>query len=39
MVQYYEHQGLCTRLDGSKSVEEVWAATKAFIETMEAKLM
>ena len=35
VVQYYEHQGLCTRLDGSKSVEEVWAATKAFIEKME----
>lgn len=38
VVQYYEHQGLCTRLDGSKSVEEVWAATKAFVEKMEANL-
>ena len=35
VVQYYEHQGLCTRLDGSKSVEEVWLATKAFVEKME----
>lgn len=38
VVQYYEHQGLCTRLDGSKAIDEVWASTKAFIEKMEAQL-
>ena len=38
VVEYYVHQGLCTKLDGSQSVEEVWAATKAFVEDMERKL-
>lgn len=38
VVEYFLHQGLCTKLDGSKSVDEVWAATKEFILSKEAAL-
>ena len=38
VVEYYAHKGICTKLDGSMSVDEVWALTKAFIEASEEKL-
>ena len=38
VVEYYAHKGLCTKLDGSKTVDEVWALTKDFIEAQEEKL-
>lgn len=37
VVEYFIHQGLCTKLDGSKGIDEVWEATKAFIESKEAE--
>ena len=35
VVEYYLHKGLCTKLDGSLSVDEVWALTKEFIDAQE----
>ena len=37
VVEYYAHQGLCTKL-GLQSIEEAVGAPKAFIEAQEAKL-
>ncbi|EOD36608.1 hypothetical protein EMIHUDRAFT_429140 [Emiliania huxleyi CCMP1516] len=36
VLKYYEHQGLVTTIDGTRPVDEVWADTTAFIDSLEA---
>jgi len=38
VIEYYRHQGVVTAFNGARSVDEVWADTKACIEAAEAKL-
>ena len=38
VLQYYEHQGLTRRIDGTRAVDDVWQDTAAAIEAFEARL-
>jgi len=36
ILSYYDHQGLCFKIDGARDVEEVWLDSQAVIEKVEA---
>jgi len=39
ILQYYEHQGMVHKIDGTREVDDVWADSKAAVATMERRFV